>query len=48
MLVFPDNFLDSILLQFTDAGTLALILVAAAVPVFFYTIRRLVVLLPKR
>jgi hypothetical protein len=48
MLVFPTNFLDSILSQFTDPGTLGIILLAAAVPVFFYTIHRLVVLLPKR
>jgi len=48
MLVFPTNFLDNVLLQITDAGTLGIILVAAAIPVFFYTIHRLVVLLPKR
>jgi hypothetical protein len=48
MLVFPTNFLDDVLLQFTDPGTLGLILLAAAIPVFFYILHRLVVLLPKR
>ena len=48
MIIFPTDFLDNILLQITDAGTLGIILLAAAIPVFFYTIHRLVVLLPKR
>jgi len=34
--------------QITDTGTLAIIVLVAAIPLFFYVVRKLIALIPKR